>query len=156
MSDFVAAPPAPVPTVGDVIAADWWPEVKISEFRDAVRIGTNVTAGRCRDALIAAMGTVAIALSAWRIAREADGATSLADIAGPTIAGEKVLLQRWRRAVYSFAAADLADTQSDITATNEGRDRREERAASSDDHRRNGTSAIRDILGKTRTKAVLI
>lgn len=156
MSDFVAAPPAPAPAISDIIAEDWWPQVKISEFRDAARIGTNVTVGRCRDALIAAMGTVAVALSKWRVAREAEGAGKLTDIAGPTIAGESVLLQRWRRAVYSFAAAELADTQSNITATNDGRDRRDERAAASDDLRRIGTGAIRDILGKTRSTVALI
>lgn len=154
MTDFVAAPGQNPPAVADVIPADWWPQVKISEFRDAMRIGTMVTDGRARDALIAAMGTVAQQLDSWRTAQV--GAENMMAVEGPTIAGEKVLLLRWRRAVYSYAAAELADTQTDITATDRGRERRDERACSTDDLRRAGTAAVRDILGKTRTKVSLV
>lgn len=62
----------------------------------------------------------------------------------------------YERAVFAFAAADLAETHHDISATNDGKERVESRTLAADEHRRNGTHAIRDILGVTRTAVELL
>lgn len=157
MSDFVAAPPAPPAAVADAIVGDgWWPDLSIAKFRDAVRMPMVITDGRVRDAVVNGAISAAVELGEWRQAREAEGKANLAAIDGPTFGGEKLPVILWRRAVYSFAAADLADTQNDITATDKGAQRHDVEARSAPDHRRNATVAIRDLQGKTRTRVALL
>jgi hypothetical protein len=157
VSDFVAAPPPAPVAVADAIAGDgWWPDLSIAKFRDAVRMPMGITDGRVRDALVNGAISAAVELDDWRKAREAGGIDSLAAVDGPMFGGEKRPVTLWRRAVYSFAAADLADTQNDITATDKGAQRHDVEARSAPDHRRNATVAIRDLQGKTRTKVALL
>lgn len=156
---FVANPPAPnIPTVADdqVDGDRWWPGFSIADFRASARIPEAVTAIRVRDALVGAMISADVELAAWRAAREAEGHDELAAVPGPELAGEKRAVLLHRRAVYAYAAADLAETHSDIGATQHGRDRREERASSADEHRRNATVAIRDLRGAGRSKVALV
>lgn len=158
MSFVASPPPSIIPSVApDQVEGDgWWPGVSIADFRASARIPEAVTAIRVRDALAAAMLTVDSELTKWRAAHEAAGRADLAAVPSPEFAGERRAVLLHRRAVYAHAAADLADTHSDISLTPAGRDRREERAASADELRRNATFAIRDLLGRTRSKSVLI
>lgn len=157
---FVAAPPstAQVPAIAeDLVAGDgWWPGVSIGDFRASMRIGEMVGAVRVRDALIAALIAVDRELIGWRAAKTAAGAADLEAVEAPSFGGESRAVQLWRRAVYTTAAADLADTHNDITATDRGRLEREERATAADDHRRAATLAIRDLLGLTRSRVRLL
>lgn len=157
---FVAAPPAnPPAAIPDAIAGDgWWPDLSIAKFRDTMRIPTEVTDGRCRAALIGGFVSADVELAAWRAAREAEGAASLEAIDGPSIGDEKRAVILWRRAVHATAAAELAETHNDISATNDtnARDQNERRAAWAADHRRNATVAVRDLLGRTRSRAALL
>ncbi len=154
---FVAAPAAPAPATPDAIAGDgWWPNLSIAAFRASIRLGTLVTDARARDALIGGIISADTQLRDWRAAHEANDIASLADVPGPQIDGTPRAVILWRRAVYAYAAADLAETHNDITATDRGRAVAEERAISADDHRRNAIVAIRDLLGKTRSRCALL
>lgn len=156
---IVAAPPATAcpPCTDQVVEGDgWYPDVLIAAFRAATRVGTTVTDPRAREAILGGMVSAGDALEIWRAAHEAAGIKSLELVPGPFIGGEARALVLWRRAVYAFAAADLADTHSDIGATQLGRDRGEERAAGADELRRNATVAIRDLLGVLRSKVTLV
>lgn len=154
---FVAAPPSQPPAeVADAIAGDgWYPDLSIKTFREAQRVPEAVTATRVREALIGGFISAATGLQRWRTAREAEGKAGLAATSAITIGGESRSVILWRRAVHAFAAADLADTHTDIDATEGGRDRNEARAAASDDLRRTATAALRDIMGRTRTRVAL-
>lgn len=155
MSGFVAAPIAAPAPIADAITGDgWWPALSIAHFRESARIATTVTDTRIRDALVAAAIGTADALAGWR-ALQGD-AQSLTDVDSPQFGGEKRCMTLWRRAVYAFAAADLAETHNDISATDQGRKLNQERATTADDHRRSATVAIRDLLGKTRSRAALL
>lgn len=154
---FVAAPPAPAPAIADAIAGDgWWPALSIAAFRDSIRLGTLVSDGRARDALIGGVISADTQLRDWRATHEANNIASLADVPGPEIGGVNRAVILWQRAVYAYATADLAETHNNITATDRGRAVTEERATSADDHRRNATVAIRDLLGKTRSRSALL
>lgn len=154
---FVAAPHTSpqVPVVAaDQIGGDgWWPAASIGDFRAAMRVGEMVNAVRVRDALVAAMVTVADALAKWRAAQSAD---TLETVAAASFGGDSRPVILWRRAVYATAAADLAETHNDITAGERGRAERDERAAAADELRRTATQAIRDLLGRSRAKVVLV
>jgi len=111
---------------------------------------------RVTDAIITAIITTSIELMLWKMNHVDAGVEKLEDLPGDTIAGEKMIVHLWRRAVYSFVAAELAENSRDISATKDGSDRAEEKALTADDHRRNGLHAIRDMLGVGRTTVELI
>ncbi|MBX9860633.1 MAG: head completion/stabilization protein [Sphingomonas sp.] len=157
MTGFVAAPPAAAAPVADAIAGDgWWPALSIAVFREATRLGTMVTDLRAREALLGAAITVGDALAAWRAGHEAAGVEELKDVPGRAIGGETRATVLWRRAVYATAAADLAETHNDISATDQGRKTSDARATSAADHRRNAIVAIRDLLGASRARVALL
>lgn len=157
MSGFVAAPAAPTAPVADLVAGDgWWPDLSIARFRDSIRMTTLVTDGRARDALLSAVIAVGLELAAWRATRSAAGAANLADVPGPSFGDETQPVLLWRRAVHATAAADLADTQNDVSATDTGRARNELEGVSAADHRRNATLAIRALTGRTPTRVAII
>lgn len=112
-----------------------------------MRIDQAVTDARLRTALVNAMFRVASELRAWRSQRESAGASALDAIEGPRFGGETEATSCWRQAVSGYAAADLADTHGDISATEAGRDRNAVRAVSADEHRRNAVRAIRLLRG---------
>lgn len=154
---FVSSPPSTAPAPADLIAGDaFWPGVSLAGFRDSARIPTQVTDARARDALRGAMLSVRGELAAFQRDAIANGAAALVDIDDSQVDGESALELLYRRAIFAFAAADLIETHNDISATNDGRDRSEDRAVSACEHRRNATHAIRDILGVPRTSVELI
>lgn len=163
MTGFVSSPPAAAAAAAlaasniDVVGGDgWFPSVSVAEARASLRIPDVVTAIRVRDALRAGMLGVRRELRAWQIAEVAAGAADLAGADADMIDGVSEYVLLYTRAVFAFAAADLVETHHDIGATNDGKDRAETRALSADEHRRNATHAIRDILRTTRTAVELI
>ncbi|WP_299307770.1 head completion/stabilization protein [uncultured Croceicoccus sp.] len=160
MSGFVARPPsetAPLPAA-DLVAGDaFWPGVSIAGFRDAMKFGRSaVNDERVRDALRGAMVHVRRELRMWKLAHVLAGATTLAAIDTEMIDGEPASVLLYRRAVFCTAAADLAETHHDVSATADGRSRIDDEVTAADELRRNATHAIRDIIGVTRTTVELI
>jgi hypothetical protein len=139
-----------------VNVGSWYPEIAPGDVRKAMRLGDTVTADRLRAALIAAIVTVGNDLATWKAAQQSKSELSLADLPAEEIDGESVLVHAWRRAVMSYAAADLCETHAEISATNDGLQRATEVGLPVDQHRRNALHAIRDILGKRRSKIALI
>lgn len=150
-------PPAN-PPAADVVTFDgWWPNINITAVREAVRIDTNVTPDRLRDAVRHAMLDVAQELSAWRAEQEAAGKTSLAAVAGRLqIDGQSDYVMRFNRAVYSVVGGDVAERQLGAGLTTAGAERAQQLQADVDVHARNVRWAVRDFLGKTRIRAELI
>lgn len=145
MAGLIAPPPV---TDGDeTVAADgWFPPVKLAAIRDAIRLGEGVVpTARLRAAIEGAILYGLRELAEWRIARAADGATSLSDVTEETIAGRNKAELLWERVVRYFAAAELGDQHRDISATDEGLDRAEEKALTADSHRRLAYAAVADL-----------
>lgn len=160
---FVANPAQPPRTViADEIVGDaWHPPFKLSTFQEAVRIGSTVTGVRAREALLGGIVSADIALADWRAGQEAEGVTALVDVtirgkAGTRLGDEPLAIILYRRAVYAYAAADLAENHNDVTATDDGRQRRETRAASADELRASATRALRDLMTRRRAKVALV
>jgi hypothetical protein len=168
MSGFVSNPSAPVVEQPETALAHdgFFPGVKLSDLRDAERLPQQVTDKRLTDAAVAAMLTVSVELAAWKAAQLALGFETLATVAPvgadgtvgevEQIAGSPRLVRLYERAIGSLVAAELADTHHDISASADGKTQAEDRALASDEHRRNATHAIRDIVGETRTTVELI
>lgn len=158
MTDTVFIPaPSPSAPGAKVAAGPFWPDVDLNDLRTSMRIGgSTIPDARLIQAIQAAIITVAQDLWTWRSARELEGHANLLACPAEEIGGESVLVINYRRAVYSYAAADLVETHGDITATAASVDKSEANGCTADDHRRNGVHAVRDIKGKRRSVARLI
>lgn len=149
---LIAIPPEPASPTGSTVAADgWFPDVDLNDMRDKIRVGKVVTHGRLTFAVEGALVTVQTELATWQAAHVAAG---VADLAALPDGGKMAVL--FRRAVYCTAAAELAETYRDISATDEGDARADEFVPVAADYRRMATHAIRDMIGTTRTAVELI
>jgi hypothetical protein len=133
---------------GQVIEADgWFPGIDTAAIRAAIRLGD----GAVPDARLAAAIEGAIlsglrALSAWRSARASEGFADLATVSpDDTVNGQPRAVVLWQRVVGYYAAAELADTHLDISATDEALDRDSEKRAAADDYRRKAYDAVADL-----------
>lgn len=159
-SAFISLPPAgsPAPdTAPDSVDFDgFYPAMSIAEARAAMRIPTDITDARLRDALAAAMLEIADDLAPWRAVQDAAGFAVLADCSDRMVAGEKRLVVLWRRAVHQLASADLSEIQRGPDSTPAGLDRAAQLDSTAADHRRNSRWAVRDMLGIPHTTIELI
>ncbi|MCW2370213.1 head completion/stabilization protein [Sphingobium sp. B11D3D] len=163
---FVTSPQPPATPDDHVIAfGEFWPAIDINAFRDAMRIGGNlIPDARVVEALVGGLIIVDDNLSVWRDSQIAAGHEALAHIpsteitvgAGQAAVIEPRLVRLFRRAVYAWATADLIETHRDVSATASGVNDANQVELTPDDHRRNGTHAIRAILGTSRTAVELI
>lgn len=162
---MTASPAPPDSAPGSTVAmGPFWPEIALADVRDIMRVGgTTIPDPRLIEALRAAIVSVDEELADWKAAQLDAGYETLLDVPSATMAADGSgvptltrLSWTWRRAVLAMATADLTETHRDLTATREGAARAEEIMPTADDHRRNATHAIRDILGVPRTAVELI
>lgn len=156
---LIAPAPSPTESNADAVANDgWWPDFSLDTARATMRLDGTVTDERLRHVLAAAILEVNMdaPVVAWRAAREAEGATKLEAIAAPQVDGSSRLVYLYRRAVYSFAKADLIERYVDYDTAASGIKRAELQADAPDDHRRNGRWAARQLVGARRSTVELI
>lgn len=156
---FVALPPSPASPAASVVPGDdWYPDIDCNAFRDALRLGGGmVTQERLVAAIEGAQVTVEGELATWRAAREAEGAATLAQVEPDRKSGgQHRLTLIYTRAVRMHAAAEIAETHRDLTATQDGQARADTEATTSQEYLRRATHAVRDIIGVTRTAVELI
>lgn len=154
----ITAPPDNFEPAGTTIAADgWFPAVETESVRQTIRLGDGVvTQPRLIAAIEGAMISALRALSAWRAVQVLDGHAQLADITAQTINERNQAEAIWERIIRFFAAAELADIHTDISATEEAIDRAEEKRLTADDYRRMAYHAVADLqsLGTQGGEAV--
>lgn len=132
---------------GELIEADgWFPGIQTDHVRKTIRIGEGtVTTERLAEAIRAGMLAGLKAMSIWRTARALEGIGNLADVSDAQLAGENITLVLWRRIVTFYAAAELVDGHADISATDDGLDREDEKADQADRYRRKAYEAVADL-----------
>lgn len=149
--------PAPLQPADEVRLSAFWPAVNITAVREAVRLDTNITAGRLRDAVRHAMLDISAELAPWRALQEAEGYASLTDVpARIEVDGESDYVMRFNRAVYSVVGSDLGERQIGGGLTTAGAERAEQLRYDIDVHMRNVRYAVRDFLGKPRARVALV
>lgn len=147
MNGLVSSP-APAPDPGDavVVADDWFPPVTLASVREAVRLGDGaVTTARLTAAIEGAMLHAFRELADWRTARALEGAAKLADVTQDTLNGENRAELLWTRVIRYFAAAEVVNSNRDISATDNGLDRAMEKDTSADEYRRLALAAVADL-----------
>ncbi len=155
MNGFVSTPPASVSPEDSTVGADgWFPDVDVNSVRAAIRIGEGVcTHERLVAAIEGAMLTAFRVLSGWRAAQVIAGAASLEDVPNIDVAtglnreinGRPETVALWERIVRYFAGAEVYDLHRDVSATDQGNIRAEDRVFTADDLRRLGHNAISDL-----------
>jgi len=146
MTGLVSPPPGADPGGASVHADGWFPAVTLASVRNTFRLGEGVVpTARLTEAVEGAMLSAFRALADWRTARVLRGALTLTEVTELTLNNRNLAVVLWERIIRCFAAAELADLHRDLSATDDGLDRAEERALTADDYRRMAYAAIADL-----------
>ena len=138
--------------------AAFFPAISIQNCREIMRLDTTITTPRLKAALIEAMSLVNSELAAYQKTHQQNGTKTLSEVETERIDGTSVLVQKYTRAVYFYAAADVQEAMKnyDATGKNGNTDALKRGEALSADYRRDGYWAICDILKKPRVTVDLI
>lgn len=139
-----------------ITSSAFWPAVSLVDLRKVMRLDGQVTTERLQHAAIEAIANVNNELAPWRIRQQAATFEQLADIPAEIIDGESVLLQRYRRAVYSHTKANLTERRRDVDTTGDGEKRVEAMDTTLTDLWRDARWAMQDIQGNRRGIAELV
>lgn len=148
MAGLTAPPDNSEPSAGQVIEADgWFPGIDTADIRARIRIGDGaVTEARLAEAVIAGMFAGLKALASWRTAHASQG-IAFADVSDLQLAGKTQAELLWFRVVLFYAAAELMDTHTDVSATDDALDREEDKRITADAYRRKAYEAVADLRG---------
>lgn len=141
----------------DIIQNDpFYPDIELSLLRHTMRIDSNISNDRIKEATINAILDVNNELTAFREEKFDNGFNTLADIPSPTVNQINRETHHYLRAVYCLAVATLYERYASYDLTNDGEKRMTMLEESIDDLRRDARFAIRDILGKPKITAKLL
>ncbi len=154
MTGFVANSPSIEEP--DIANSAFWPAVSLVDCRAVMRIGSEITPERLREALINGIIDTNADLATWRFTQEQAGHADLAAVPAEEIDGDSINLILYRRAVYNFAKAELTERYRDYDSTLQGGDRADDLDPTIDQYRRQAILAIRQISGRQRTTVELI
>lgn len=147
-SNLIATPASPASPDDAVVKADgFFSDIHVAEVRAKVRIGENiVTHERLVAAIEGAMLTGFRLLGAWRTAWVLAGKEAIGDIGTADINEKKPAEICWERIILNYSAAEIAELSLDISATDAGTLRGEEKMQSADHYRRHAHDAVTDML----------
>ena len=143
----LTAPADNTAPAGQTIAADgWFPAIETEAVRQTVRLGEGtVTDARRGAAIEGAVPSALRALAAWRSVHAAAGIAQLDQVTPDEIGGRNLAVVIWERIIRFYAAAELADMHADVSATDDGMDRDEEKRDAADMYRRKAYEAVADM-----------
>jgi hypothetical protein len=154
---FLGTPPQPAAADEPALKNDgWFPDVDLAHLRAACRFDGTVTSERLREATLGAIASVNTELAGFKEAQAFAGHTGLAEVRAPTLDGESVQLQRYRRAVYATVQADLIELYRDFDTTGAGDKAAEKLELRVDGLRRDRRWAISAIHGRRQSTVELI
>ncbi|PJG82115.1 head completion/stabilization protein [Caviibacterium pharyngocola] len=141
----------------EIIGNDgFFPAISLLNVRNAMRLDGTITNERLKMAVIEAMATVNHNLKPYKDRIRSGNAFTLEELEDEQINGESITIQRYKRAVYCLACANLQERYRSYDSTKNGAEKAQEFENSVDDLRRDAFFAIRDILGKGRINVELI
>lgn len=162
MSSFVAEKPVlpgePDPQGGEtqVHGDPFYPAVRLTDLRQAMRLDGNITTDRLKHLTTAAVLYVNQCLYHWQQIQRAQGYTTLAVVPAPRLGDESAHTFRYRHAVYCFTKAALIEQYRDIDTTREGEKHALALGSQIADLQRDGQHALRDIQGQCRIQAEIV
>ena len=154
-----ATPVPPAPDAGIIENDGWFPDIALTNMRDAMRLDGTVTDARLVQAVVDAILQVNRELADWQSQHAQAAIAALVDVPATRINRESRLLAQYRRAVYSTAKADLIERYRDYdsTATSlSDKKTMEWLDEAPGAQRRNAQWAIADMTGRTHLTVELI
>ncbi|MCI3908858.1 head completion/stabilization protein [Pseudomonas viridiflava] len=153
MSGFIASGPS----VGGHINSDpFWPSIDLDALRAAQRIDSSVSAARLETAVIAATLNVNREFETWRLAQQAFGYNTLADVPANRVNGTSERVHLYLRAVHVATSAEVCERYRNYDSTQSGIAKGDELSPTIDEYRRDLRWAVRDFLGISRSTVELI
>jgi len=158
MSGFIAGGLVPIePVLGPHINSNpFWPSIDLDKLREALRIDSSVTAARLETAVVAAIISINRDLAKWRVARQAEGFTALADVPDDDRLTNLERVHLYVRAVECAAGAEVCERYRGYDTAASGGKNADDLAPTIDDYRRDQRWAVRDFLGSSRTTVELL
>jgi hypothetical protein len=153
MSGFIASGKAPA---GHLNTDPFWPAIDLDDVRGALRLDASVTPIRLETATIAAAISLNRELADWRMAKQADGYPTLADVPAGKIKNVSEYIHLYRRALYAATGAEICERYRSYDTTHSGHQSADDLTPSIDELRRDQRWAVRDFLGLGRTTVELI
>lgn len=154
MSGFVANTPAAIET--DIANDGFFPAISLVDCRDVMRLDQDITSPRLRHSLINAISSVNWDLSGWKATQTAVPYNTLADVPARQIDDTSEKISLYKRAVYSYAKAELNERYRDYDSTLNATQRAEELDQTIDQYRRESIIAVRAIMEQPRSTIELI
>lgn len=151
--------PSHSPTViDDAIISNngFFPNITLSEIRNAMRIDGTVTNDRLLHSALEAIQTVNRDLKTYRLTAQKDNINTLAESDDETLNGESEKVYLYKRAVYCLTAANLYERYRNFDSTKQGNDKAEQLIDTAGDLKRDYHFAVRDILGGNRMIVELV
>lgn len=148
--------PATDPDEGIITSGQFWPAISLADLRATMRTDGTITTERLRHAVIGAIGQVHQDLAGWASQQIAAGYQMLDDVPATMIDESSILAYWYRRAVYSYARANLYERYLDSNATADAVKDAGAKDLTADDLYRDARFAIRDIIGISHTTVELI
>jgi len=130
----------------------FYPKIKLSSLRWAMRINGTVTTARLKHATTNSVIYVNDLLNRWQREQTVD---ALEKIPSPPVNDETKHTFLYRHAVYSYTKAYLIEHYRDIDTTRDGEKHAEALSSQIDDLKRDVQNAVRDLTGEKRMIAEL-
>ncbi|HIB1566448.1 TPA: head completion/stabilization protein [Salmonella enterica subsp. enterica serovar Muenchen] len=109
------------PTRPEIVANfDFWPDIRVDQYREVMRQEGEETSPRLREALMQAMGYANGQLARWERQQRDSGFLHLDDVPAEKIDGESVRVLCYRRAVFFAARALLTEQYRGTDTTHKG------------------------------------
>lgn len=156
MSAFFNGADTSAPAARMLVNVGFWPDVDVDHLQASLRLGDTVSPQRIELTTINAMQSVNQELASFRADQETVGHARADLVPGEVIAGETLLIHRYRRAVYCSVGAELAERYRGSDTTSTGNGHAEALTPTADEYRRDMRWAISDILGIGRSTVELI
>lgn len=155
MSAFIPndGPAADLTEIGNI---DFFPDIRVADFRAALKVVDAIPAPRVVWELKRAMLATNRELHTWRVAQAAAGIARLADMDTDMYGDEGALTLHYLSAVYNRAKAFLIEKGRDIDVTNDGADHAAFAEKTVEEHFRAVREALAAILGRPDAMVELV
>jgi hypothetical protein len=134
----------------------FFPALSVADFAAYGHARGTASSSRSAQAITSAMLDTNNALNDFKALSLSAGHTQLSHVPAALYGDKTALVMQYERAVYLWAAADMADQLRSYDTTNSGHDRADATEASADSLRRQAHAARMAIQGQQATRVDLL
>lgn len=140
----------------EIVNTDFFPNLKVGEFRERMKVLEEFPLGRVLWQLKKSVLATNRELHKWHLEKIDAGYATLEEVPQESLGEEKTLVLHYTAAVYHRAKVYLTETGRDVDLTNDGADATDFAEETIEDHLRHVREAIATIIGRKTVTAELI